>query len=81
MIVVRAIDDWKDIVVLTDKVYFIAGDYYESDEKEIVIDDGVALVNQGDHIAIIGSVDEEEAFMYTIKKSEFYKKLCREVKE
>jgi len=81
MIVVRAIDKYKDIVILTDKVYFIAGDYFESDEGELVIDDGVALVDQGDHVAIIGSVDEEEAFIYTIKKSEITERLFGEMKE
>ena len=81
MIVVRAINWDEDIVVLTDKIYAIAGDYYESDEGEFVIKDGVALVNQGDHIAIIGSVLEEYGFMYRLKKSEFYKKLFEEVEE
>ena len=81
MIVVRAIDDWEDIVVLTDKIYAIAGDYHENDERELVIDDGVALVDQGDHIAIIGSVNEEDAFMYKFKKSEITKELFREMGE
>ena len=81
MIVVRAIDDYEDIVVLTDRVYLIAGDYHVSDENELVIDDGVALVNQGDHIAIIGSTNEEDAFMYTIKKSEITERLFGAMKE
>ena len=81
MIVVRAIDDWEDIVVLTDRVYLIAGDYHVSDENELVIDDGVALVNQGDHIAIIGSTNEKDAFMYKFKKSEITKELFREMGE
>jgi len=75
VIVVRA-NDWnEDIVVLTDNVYLIAGDYYKNDGGELVIDEGIAIVDQGDHIAIIGSANGEYAFMYKFKKSEFYKKL------
>ena len=81
MIVVRAIDDWEDIVVLTDKIYAIAGDYHKNDKGELVIDDGVALVDQGDHVAIIGSVNEEDAFMYKFKRSEITKELFREMRE
>ena len=81
MIVVRA-NDWdEDIVVLTNNVYLIAGDYYENDERELVIDEGIAIVDQGSHIAIIGSANSEYAFMYKFKKSEFYKKLSGGVKK
>ena len=79
MIAVRATDDWEDIVVPTDKVYFIEGDYYETVERELVINDGVALVNLGDYVAIIGSTCGENAFMYRIKKSEFFRKILEEL--